>query len=205
MDNSIGEKEFEIFLRALRFAAARHSDQRRKDSTRAPYINHPIAVAEILWRVGGVRDITTLTAALLHDTVEDTATRPEEIAALFGEEVRALVMEVTDDKSLPKARRKELQVENAPHKSQRARQIKLADKISNIYDIVHFPPSDWPLARKKEYLAWTKQVIDGLRGHNPQLEALYDEVLAEGEKLLEQQAEREAAAEHGVSPDPGSH
>lgn len=185
MEETTGEKEFDIFLRALRFAALKHTNQRRKDSTHAPYINHPIAVAEILWRVGGVRDITTLVAALLHDTVEDTDTRPEEIGALFGEEVRALVMEVTDDKRLPKARRKELQVENAAHKSPRARQIKLADKINNIYDISHFPPSDWSLARKREYLAWTKQVIDGLRGQNPGLEALYDEVLTEGERLLD--------------------
>ena len=195
MKDSIGEKEFSLFLSALRFATLKHSNQRRKDKTQAPYINHPIAVAEILWRVGGVRDITTLVAALLHDTVEDTGTQPEEIDRLFGEEVRALVMEVTDDKRLPKARRKELQVENAPHKSPRARQIKLADKINNIYDISHYPPSDWSLARRREYLAWTKQVIDGLRGQNPQLEALYDEVLAEGEGLLEQEAGSETPAE----------
>ncbi len=194
MDDPIGEKEFGLFLGALRFAALKHSSQRRKDSTRAPYINHPIAVAEILWRVGGVRDITTLVAALLHDTIEDTGTQPEEISARFGEEVLALVIEVTDDKRLPKARRKELQIENAPHKSPRARQIKLADKINNIHDISHYPPTDWSLARRQEYLAWTKQVIDGLRGQNPQLEALYDEVLAEGETRLELEAGGETPA-----------
>jgi guanosine-3',5'-bis(diphosphate) 3'-pyrophosphohydrolase len=188
MENPLSETAFETFLRALRFAASKHSGQRRKDSTQAPYINHPIAVAEILWRVGGVRDMTTLVAALLHDTVEDTGTTPEEIGEQFGDEVRALVMEVTDDKRLPKARRKELQVETAPHKSPRARQIKLADKISNVYDISHHPPHDWPLERKREYLAWTKRVIDGLQGQNPRLEALYDATLAEGEALVEQQA-----------------
>jgi len=87
MENAFEAKEFEMFLTALRFAAEKHRDQRRKDSSRSPYINHPIAVAEILWRTGGVRDMITLTAALLHDTVEDTATSPDEIRAQFGEEV----------------------------------------------------------------------------------------------------------------------
>jgi len=187
MGNDIREDAFGLFIKALRFAAIRHQDQRRKNSSQAPYINHPITVAEILWQVGGVRDMTTLVAALLHDTVEDTGTKPEEISEQFGDDVRALVMEVTDDKRLPKATRKALQVESAPHKSLRARQIKLADKISNVHDLAYYPPADWSLERKREYLAWTRQVIDGLRGQNPELEALYDATLADGEKRIEQQ------------------
>jgi guanosine-3',5'-bis(diphosphate) 3'-pyrophosphohydrolase len=179
------EMGFEMFLTALRFAADKHRDQRRKDAPHSPYINHPIAVAETLWRIGGVRDPNTLTAALLHDTIEDTATAPEEIRAQFGDEVLALVMEVTDDKSLPKARRKELQVQTAPHKSPRARQIKLSDKINNVTDICYTPPSDWSTERMREYLDWTERVVNGLRGQNPQLEAEYDRVLAAGREILE--------------------
>jgi GTP diphosphokinase / guanosine-3',5'-bis(diphosphate) 3'-diphosphatase len=183
------QEDFGIILKALRFAAGKHRDQRRKGSSRAPYINHPIAVAVILWQVGGVRDTNTLVAALLHDTIEDTATSPEEIRANFGEDVLSLVLEVTDDKSLPKPERKRLQVLNAPHKSPRARQIKLADKINNLDEIAHDPPHDWSLARRREYIDWTKQVIDGLRGQNPALEARYDEVLAEARRLLQYNTE----------------
>jgi GTP diphosphokinase / guanosine-3',5'-bis(diphosphate) 3'-diphosphatase len=178
------ETDFELFLNALSFAAERHSQQRRKDSLASPYINHPIQVAEMLWRVGGVRQIHTLVAALLHDTVEDTGTLPEEIRARFGQEVLALVLEVTDDKRLPKAERKRLQVFNAPRKSRAARQIKLADKISNVRDITLTPPADWTLQRMREYLDWTEQVVNALRGPNPELESYYDQVLAEGRLRL---------------------
>ena len=175
---------FAPFLAALRFAAEKHSQQRRKSSDHVPYINHPIAVAEILCRVGGVRDLDTLVAAVLHDTIEDTATTPEEIRTLFGETVLELVLEVTDDKRLPKATRKLLQIKNASHKSPRARQIKLADKINNISDIIFSPPEDWPLQRRREYLDWTELVINGLRGQNPELEACFDAILAEGRQRL---------------------
>ncbi len=184
MSLELCENDFSTFLKALRYAAYQHRDQRRKGRSRAPYINHPIGVAQILWETGGVRDVTTLVAALLHDTIEDTKAKPEEIRDQFGEEVLNLVMEVTDDKSLPKAERKRLQVVNAPHKPPRAKQIKLADKINNVYEIAHDPPWNWSKNRKREYLDWTKQVIDGLRGQNPALEARYDQVLAEARTLV---------------------
>lgn len=182
------QDEFSQFMQALTFAAQKHKGERRKGSDHPPYINHPIEVADILWRVGEVRDIHTLVAALLHDTIEDTGTTPEEIESLFGEEVRQLVMEVTDDKSLPQAERKRLQVVNAPHKSPKARQIKLGDKISNVHEIAHNPPEGWSLQHRREYLDWTQQVIDGLRGPNPQLEAYYDGVLAEARQMLDRES-----------------
>jgi (p)ppGpp synthase/HD superfamily hydrolase len=173
------EIEFSTFLKAVQFSALKHSNQRRKDAEASPYINHPIAVAELLWSVGEVKDMNTLVAALLHDTLEDTETRAEEIAALFGEEVLALVQEVSDDKSLPKAERKRLQIENAPHKSEAAKQIKLGDKISNLVDIIYSPPADWSLRRRIEYLDWAAQVVEGLRGANPRLESRFDQVLSQ--------------------------
>src|SRR5947199_4835157 len=111
-------------LAALNFAAQKHRAQRRKDSEATPYINHPIAVAELLARVGQVDDLSVLQAAILHDTVEDTQTTPEEIENQFGEAVRKLVAEVTDEKSLPKAERKRRQIEHAPQLSTAAKQIK---------------------------------------------------------------------------------
>jgi guanosine-3',5'-bis(diphosphate) 3'-pyrophosphohydrolase len=171
-------------LKALHFAADKHRDQRRKDEEASPYINHPIEVAELLARVGGVTDLVALQGAILHDTIEDTDTSPEELEREFGPEVRRVVEEVTDDKTLPKADRKRLQVEHAPHISHPARLVKLADKISNVRSVTLTPPSRWPLSRRQAYLDWTEQVVDGLRGTNAPLEALYDVMLAEGRRVL---------------------
>lgn len=128
-----------LLLKAIRFSAGKHRNQRRKDSLKSPYINHPIDVAQLLWDVGGVRDVHVLLAAILHDTIEDTRTRPDEIRDNFGDEVLSLVLEVTDDKSLPKPDRKRLQIETAPHKSVGAKLIRLADKCCNVRDIVSTP------------------------------------------------------------------
>ena len=173
-----------MILKALRFSAEKHNDQRRRDSKSSPYINHPIQVAETLWRVGHVKDDAVLTAAILHDTIEDTDATPDEIGREFGEEVLGLVLEVTDDKSLPKEVRKQLQIENSAKKSLKAKLIKLADKICNVYDLVHYPPSGWSLKRKQEYLLWSEKVIQGVRGSNKELEARYDEVLEEGKRIF---------------------
>ena len=171
-------------LKALHFAADKHRDQRRKDVGASPYINHPIEVAELLTRVGGVTDLVTLQGAILHDTIEDTKTTPEELEAVFGPEVRRVVEEVTDDTKLPKVDRKRLQIEHAPHLSRAAQHIKLADKISNVRSVTETPPANWPLTRRQEYLDWADQVVGGLRGINVALEKFYDEVVAEGRRVL---------------------
>jgi GTP diphosphokinase / guanosine-3',5'-bis(diphosphate) 3'-diphosphatase len=171
-------------LKAIHFSADKHRDQRRKDVPQSPYINHPIEVAEKLWEIGGVRDLVPLIAAILHDTLEDTETTPDEIRTLFGDEVLSVVLEVTDDKSLPGPVRKQLQIEHAPHISAKAKLVKLADKICNLYDLVYSPPRLWTLGRKQTYLLWTEQVVAGLRGTNMALENHYDELLARGKRVL---------------------
>src|SRR5687768_357215 len=163
-------------LRAASFAAKKHKDQKRKGSDGEPYINHPLEVASLLTDVGGITDTNIITAALLHDTVEDTGVSFEEIEKEFGSEVAGYVREVTDDKSLPKAERKRLQVEHAPNLSHGAKQIKLADKISNIRDVTAHPPEGWDIQRRREYVDWGEKVVTGLRGANPALEELFDEV-----------------------------
>lgn len=178
------EKELSLILEATHFAAEKHKSQRRRNAAGSPYINHPIAVAEILWQLGQVREIPVLVAAILHDTIEDTETTPQEIEELFGQEVLSLVQEVTDDKSKPKMERKRLQIENAPHKSRGAKLIKLGDKISNIHDITASPPASWSLQRKLDYLDWTEKVIAGVRGTNAALEACYDKHLQEARAAL---------------------
>ena len=161
-------------LRALAFAAASHRDQRRTDALASPYINHPIAVATALWHEGDVRDPVALTAAILHDTIEDTGTTEAELAAAFGAEIAAVVTEVTDDKSLPKAERKRQQVVHAASISDKAKRVKLADKISNLADVAQTPPPDWSLERRREYFDWARSVIDQLRGVDLVLEAAFD-------------------------------
>lgn len=175
-------------LTAVRFAAERHTDQRRKGERAEPYINHPLKVAEVLRSVGAVDDVDTIIAALLHDTIEDTGTTPSELEELFGARVRAIVEEVTDDKSLPKAQRKELQVEHASHLSRAAKQVKLADKTANIEDVAFAPAPDWPLERRSEYLRWAEAVVAGLRGCNGKLEAHFDEVLRKAKRRLEEES-----------------
>ena len=161
-------------LRAAAFAAERHRDQRRKGKDASPYINHPLALANLLAHDCGERDATLLMAALLHDTVEDTGTTFAEIERLFGASVAAIVREVTDDKSLSKAERKRLQVEHAAHISRPAKLVKLADKICNLRDLGDSPPPDWTRQRLREYFDWAKAVVDRMRGTHPQLEALFD-------------------------------
>lgn len=168
------------FLAALSFAAYKHRNQRRKDSAETPYINHPIAVANILLNEAGITDETVLISAILHDTVEDTDTSFEEIEQQFGDQVRAVVAEVTDDKSLPKAQRKQKQIEHAGGLSDRAKLLKLADKTANLRDMVNATPEDWSTERIDEYLEWGKTVVNQLRGHHTKLESLFDRAYEEG-------------------------
>ncbi len=165
-----------LVLRAAEFAAIRHRDQRRKGIDAAPYINHPLALANLL-AASGVENPVVLAAALLHDTVEDTETSPQELTQEFGDQVAAIVAEVTDDKALHKADRKRLQVEHAAHLSMEAKLVKLADKICNLRDLSDSPP-DWPIERKREYFDWAKSVVDQLRGAHPRLEAMFDDQYA---------------------------
>ena len=167
-------------LNAAAFAARKHSTQRRKDRAASPYINHPLALAATLAGEGGVTDPDVISAALLHDTVEDTDTTPAEIEAAFGARVAAIVAEVTEDKALPKAERKRLQVVKAPGKSTGAKLLKQADTICNVRDIASDPPADWSAERKRAYFAWASEVVAGLRGVNPALEAAFDAAYAAG-------------------------
>lgn len=170
--------EYALLLKALAFAAHKHRDQRRKDQEASPYINHPIALANVLVNEGGVADVEVLCAALLHDTLEDTATTPEELVEAFGERIARIVGEVTDDKALPKAERKRMQIEHAPALSREAKLVKLADKICNVRDVAERPPQGWDLARRREYFDWAKRVVDGLRGTHRPLEAAFDAAYA---------------------------
>lgn len=172
-----------LMIKAAVFAADKHRDQRRKDMHASPYINHPIALLDVLVNEGDVTNVDVLCAALLHDTLEDTATQAAEIEGMFGGKIARIVQEVSDDKTLAKAERKRRQIEHAPHISSEAKLVKLADKICNLRDILVSPPAGWTLARKQEYFDWAAQVVVGLRGVHPQLESIFDTLYARHSEL----------------------
>lgn len=176
--------DVEKLARAAAFAAEKHTGQVRKGEAREPYVNHVIEVAEMLARASGGRDVELVIGGLLHDTIEDSGATHAEVAAIFGVVVADLVAEVTDDKSLPKAERKRLQALHAAHKSPRAKQLKLADKTSNLRALASSPPADWPLARQREYVDWARSVAAGLRGANAWLEDQFDQAAAEAERAI---------------------
>ena len=170
------DEDLSLLVRAMAFAASKHRDQRRKDECASPYINHPLALVDVLVHEGGMSRMDVIVAALLHDTIEDTDTTAVEIESHFGAGIRSIVEEVTDDVSLERDVRKRRQVEKAPRLSSQARAVKLADKICNLRDVASNPPAGWDLARRQAYFDWAKEVIDGLRGMHDALEQVFDQV-----------------------------
>ena len=174
----------QLLLKAAHFAAYKHRNQKRKDEEKTPYINHPIAVAKIISEIGNIEDPEILAAALLHDTIEDTKTTPEELIENFGERVCHLVQEVTDEKSLPKLERKQRQIDHAKEISEGAALIKLGDKISNVTDITNTPPTDWDSNRRLDYFEWAEKVINNCPRVNESLENHFAEVVRKGKNLI---------------------
>ncbi|KYR00884.1 guanosine-3' [Tieghemostelium lacteum] len=169
----------ESTFKALEFAAKKHINQRRKDKDSSPYINHPIGVAKNIISIGKVEDVNVIQAALLHDTVEDTNTTEQELKDTFGDKIASIVMEVTDDKSLPKPDRKRAQIAHASHISHEARLVKLGDKLYNLTDILqNGAPNFWDATVVQGYFVWAKAVIDQIRGTNQALESKLDEVFS---------------------------
>ena len=165
-----------LILQAVEFAAHKHKDQRRKDEQASPYINHPVKVALVIAEIGNIKDPEVLAAAILHDTIEDTDTTAEEIEQHFGKNIRSMVEEVSDDTSLPRAERKQKQVDHAPHISTGATLVKLGDKICNVVDLIDAPPANWNIERKTEYLEWAEKVIKNCRPVNKALEAHFSKI-----------------------------
>jgi guanosine-3',5'-bis(diphosphate) 3'-pyrophosphohydrolase len=174
-----------LIARAAHFAARVHVGQRRKGEAREPYINHLAEVAALLAEATHGQDAALIAAGWLHDTLEDTDTEREELEALFGPGVAAIVAEVTDDKSLVKAERKRLQIDTAPHKSEQARLLKIADKTSNLRALISSPPSGWDLQRRTAYVHWAEAVVAGCRGLNAELEHGFDAALVQARAAVE--------------------
>lgn len=173
-----------LVIRAADFAARRHAGIRRKGAAQEPYINHLAEVACLLAETTRGADPNLVAAGWLHDTIEDTPTTREELIEAFNADVASLVAEVTDDKTILKAERKRLQVAHAPHKTPRARLIKIADKTSNLRSLVLSPPDHWERERLIDYLDWAEQVVAGCRGVNADLDRIFDEAAAAARRAL---------------------
>ncbi len=148
-----------MIRQAERFARNAHDGQYRRGAQRLPYAVHLEEVADFVARHHG--DEIAVAAAWLHDTVEDAGVTFDEIERRFGPQVAAIVRELTDDMSLPKAARKRHQLLGAPSRSHRAALIKIADKTSNVRSITLCPP-DWCASRKAAYVDWARQVVHAL-------------------------------------------
>ena len=172
------KSSFARLAHAFHFAAIAHTNQRRKGARGEPYVNHVAEVAHLLADATAGTDTDLVIAGILHDVVEDTETTAAELAAIFGDDVATLVAEVSDDKALPKAERKRLQIETAPKKSDRAKMLKIADKTSNLRSIAESPPAGWPLDRQQAYFDWAGTVVDHCRGINEALDAAFDAAFA---------------------------
>jgi len=175
-----------LITRAVHFAAVHHKDQHRKGPDLEPYVNHLAEVAAYVATAEAGPDAEVIAAAYLHDTIEDTAVSYEDLVHGFGSRVADLVREVTDDKSLPKAERKRLQIEHAPSLSPSARLIKLADKTSNVRSVVHAPPADWSRERLIDYVAWARAVVDRIRGTDARLEDAFDRIAADADRHFQE-------------------
>lgn len=167
-------------IEAIQYAAHRHRWQRRKGKSKTPYINHPVDVAKIIMDCG-IEDETVLIAALLHDVIEDTVTRTEnreyltrEIESKFGKKVVKIVLELTDDKTLLLKQRKKMQIQKTGTISDKAKIIRIADKISNLNDILIDPPKGWIQSRKVKYIEWSREVVEKASGVNACLEKRFE-------------------------------
>jgi (p)ppGpp synthase/HD superfamily hydrolase len=175
-----------LVTRAWNFSAQHHATQKRKGEAQEPYVNHLAEVAELVAEATRGQDANLVAAAVLHDTIEDTETSFAELRTTFNADIADLVAEVTDDKTLPKALRRQLQIENAAKKSRRAKILKLADKTSNLLSLAKSPPADWNLEERRDYLTFALDVAKGLRGANPWLETQFDTAAAQAEATLVQ-------------------
>lgn len=174
-------------LNAADQAARWHTNQRRKGSNGEPYINHLLEVAALVAEAEP-DNTDAIIAALLHDAIEDQQIVREDISEKYGECVAAIVEECTDDKSLDKPMRKQLQIDTAAHKSRDAKLVKIADKTSNLRSIAASPPAHWPVERRRAYIDWSVAVVEaGLLGASVQLDAHFEEAKIAAYRTVDQE------------------
>ena len=167
---------------AYDFAAKAHANQRRLGKDAKPYINHVIDVAH--WVAKAAPDNPDYTVvALLHDVLEDTEITHIELTQVFGSQIVTWVQELTDNMAQPKAWIKAEQIRTAPMLSECASIVRVADKISNLSEMVTNPPIDWHIERQHTYYMWCAQVVQLCPYVPPILGQAFTEVYNAGRAL----------------------
>lgn len=175
-----------LVTHAAGFAARVHAGQTRKGESSPAFFLHLAEVADLLAKALEEPDAELVAAAWLHDTVEKTKVTLEEIETLFGPRVASLVAEVSEDKSRPEAERHRMQIETIPEKSEAARMLRLADKISGLRELAEDPPAGWDVARRREWLQFATDVAAGCRGLNAALDLLLDQAAAAAARSIDE-------------------
>lgn len=177
---------------AVLFAADAHAGQIRTDKG-DPYFNHLAEVAAMCAALDPF-DPVLVTGCYLHDTVEDTHVTEADLRARFGDALADLVLDVTDPPGLKGEARRQRQVTHTAASGPRVKRLKLADKTSNIEELIGLPPERFDAQANARYLDWARKVVDVCRGAAPELEARFDASAARLEAEIAAAQLRETAA-----------
>ncbi len=173
-----------LVTRAAAFAGRRHAGQIRKHTAAEPFLFHLAEVAELLAIALDEPDAYLVAAGWLHDAVEKADVTEYELASEFGPFVASIVMEVSDDQSLPQAERRRLQVMDAPKKSAAARMLKLADKTSNLRALAANAATAGPRDELLAEIEFAEAVAAFCRGLNQTLDGAFSEAVAAARSSL---------------------
>lgn len=166
----------QLLLKSVDFAARAHRDQRRKGAAQEPYINHPIEVSRLIIECEPGTDEDILCAAVLHDVIEDCGATRDEIAACFNDIIADIVLEVSDDKALPRDERKAKQIETAPYLTNGAKLVRLADKVANVGAMLTDTPIGWDDKQILAYVDWAEAVVAPCRMVSTRLSDRFDAI-----------------------------
>ncbi|OSQ45815.1 phosphohydrolase [Thalassospira sp. MCCC 1A01428] len=169
-------RNMQLLLKSVDFAARAHRDQRRKGPAREPYINHPIEVSRLIVECEPDTAEDVLCAAILHDVIEDCGATHGEIASCFNENIANIVLEVSDDKALPRDERKAMQIKQAPELSNDAKLVRLADKIANVGAMLTDTPLGWDQSQILGYVDWAEAVVTPCRAVSQNLSDRFDAI-----------------------------
>jgi len=149
-------------LEAIAFASRAHQGQLRKDKA-TPYVSHVFRVCLVVRHVFAIDDSAALTAAVLHDTLEDTTTDFDDLKKHFGAEIASWVAALSKDKRLEEANREAAygrQLAGAPWQ---VKVCKLADVFDNLTDAAYASPE-----QRQRTIGNAKRYLEALRQDLPE-------------------------------------
>jgi protein-tyrosine phosphatase len=173
----------DLYMRAWRFAATRHNAQKMSGSE-LPYVTHVGAVAMEVLATIAIEDFENpdlaVACALLHDTVEDTATTSDEIAAAFGAAVAEGVLALSKDKAIPKDGQMADSLRRIQKQPREVWLVKLADRAVNMEPA----PASWSVKKRRAYHGQASVILEQLGSASPSLAARLREKIARYEECI---------------------